>query len=288
MGDFNACTGKKTPLIVWIGKGGGEGEEWAQTGGREEVFRLERESEDETENTKGRALIRFCEMVGIVPLNGLRRCAVEEGGEKVAFNFDGSFTFDRGGDRGRSLIDYACISPMSLPSVLLFSVFCVCSARSDHSALRLVLREEERENESGEGRGNEEENEANQEQNKKKRRKDRRRKTKKREKRKKNEKREDQIKPRWKGTLTKEGEERYLQELQKRVKEEKVSEVFQKAMDMEEGEEIKKDLLDEAYQKFQHIREKTFMWATRKEKKEERKRERKEEPAEALRGEGRK
>uniref|UniRef100_A0A0G4GCN3 Endonuclease/exonuclease/phosphatase domain-containing protein n=1 Tax=Chromera velia CCMP2878 TaxID=1169474 RepID=A0A0G4GCN3_9ALVE len=83
MGDFNARTGKKTPLIVWTGKGGGEGEEWAQTGGREEVFRPERESEDETENTKGRALIRFCEMVGIVPLNGLRRCAVEEGGEKM-------------------------------------------------------------------------------------------------------------------------------------------------------------------------------------------------------------
>uniref|UniRef100_A0A0G4HNP5 Endonuclease/exonuclease/phosphatase domain-containing protein n=1 Tax=Chromera velia CCMP2878 TaxID=1169474 RepID=A0A0G4HNP5_9ALVE len=82
MGDFNAHTGKKTPLIVWTGKGGGEGEEWAQTSGREEVFRPERESEDETENTKGRALIRFCEMVGIVPLNGLRRCAVEEGGEK--------------------------------------------------------------------------------------------------------------------------------------------------------------------------------------------------------------
>uniref|UniRef100_A0A0G4F1I6 Uncharacterized protein n=1 Tax=Chromera velia CCMP2878 TaxID=1169474 RepID=A0A0G4F1I6_9ALVE len=100
MGDFNARTGKKTPLIVWTGKGGGEGEEWAQTGGREEVFRLEREFEDEMENTKGRALIRFCEMVGIVPLNGLRQCAVEEGGEKVAFNFDGSFTFDRGGDRG--------------------------------------------------------------------------------------------------------------------------------------------------------------------------------------------
>uniref|UniRef100_A0A0G4GXM2 Uncharacterized protein n=1 Tax=Chromera velia CCMP2878 TaxID=1169474 RepID=A0A0G4GXM2_9ALVE len=81
MGDFNACTGKKTPLIiVWTGKGRGEREEWAQTGGREEVFRPERDSKDEMENTKGRALIRFYEMVGIVPLNGLRRYAVEEGG----------------------------------------------------------------------------------------------------------------------------------------------------------------------------------------------------------------